>query len=106
MALFQIPPGWRRTSHAVRACFLGSDGKPTPDGAVVLGRLAKFCHANRSTTKVSLVHQQVDPIASAMAEGRREVWLMLQQYLTLNELDVIRAIASSDATQQSQDEPF
>lgn len=94
-----FPAGWRRHAMAVRACFLGPDGRPSADGAVVLGRLAKFCHADRSTLKVSLIRQQVDPIASAAAEGRREVWLMLQQYLTLSEADVLRAITAHEAVQ-------
>jgi hypothetical protein len=91
-----FPPGWRRQAAAARACFLDGEGKPTPDGAILLGRLAKFCYAQRSTVKVSLVLQQVDPIATAAAEGRREVWMLLQQYLTLSEADVLRATMTAD----------
>lgn len=92
----EFPPGWRRQAAAARACFLDGEGKPTPDGAVLLGRLAKFCYAQRSTVKVSLVLQQVDPIATAAAEGRREVWMLLQQFLNLSEGDTLRATLASD----------
>jgi len=97
-----FPPGWRRQAAAARACFLGDDGRPTPDGAILLGRLAKFCYAQRSTVKVSLVLQQVDPIATAAAEGRREVWMLLQQYLTLSEVDTLRATIASDSATQGE----
>lgn len=45
--------------------------------AKVLADLAKFCRANEST-----FHQ--DPRVHAVAEGRREVWLLIQNYLNLS----------------------
>ena len=42
----------------------------------VLADLAKFCRADQSTF-------HVDPRASAVLEGRREVWLRIQTYLNL-----------------------
>jgi hypothetical protein len=96
----EFPPGWRRQAAAARSCFLDGEGRPTPDGAILLGRLAKFCYAQRSTVKVSLVLQQVDPIATAAAEGRREVWMLLMQYLTLSEHDTMRATMASDSATQ------
>lgn len=105
--MFTLPAGWRPHSQAFRATFLGDDGRPTPASAIVLGRLAKFCHANRTTLKVSFARQQADPIATAAAEGRREVWLLLQQYLTLDESDVMRVMAAHDRAQESNDNtPF
>jgi hypothetical protein len=44
----------------------------------VLRDLAKFCRANESTFAK-------DPRAHAVLEGRREVWLRIQQYLRLTE---------------------
>jgi hypothetical protein len=47
-----------------------------PLAEVVLKDLARFCRAHESTF-------HVDPRAHAMAEGRREVWLRLQNHLNL-----------------------
>lgn len=47
-------------------------------GDEVLADLAKFCRANQSTF-------HPDPRAHAVAEGRREVWLRIQQHLRLTD---------------------
>lgn len=44
---------------------------------IVLKDLAKFCRAHESTFSP-------DPRAHAVLEGRREVWLKIQEYLQLN----------------------
>ena len=43
---------------------------------VVLADLAKFCRADRSTF-------HADPRVHAALEGRREVWLRIQEHLNL-----------------------
>jgi len=83
--------------NAYRAIFRPG-GMLTPAGEIVLADLAKFCRATVSTTAVSRVTGCVDPIASAQAEGRREVWLRLTQHLQLNDADIYRMM------QQQQDE--
>jgi len=80
-----------RKALAYRRTFLGDDGKPTTDGTVMLADLKAFCYADKSTTKVSPVSKMVDPIASAQAEGRREVWLRITQILYLDDR-IIQAI--------------
>lgn len=74
----------RRRRYSYRRLFLGEDGL-NADGQVVLADLAKFCRANSSTAVVSPVSRSVDPIAMAMAEGRREVWLRLMAHLHIDE---------------------
>lgn len=64
----RIALGDRR--YAYRATFKG------PLAEVVLKDLARFCRAHSST-------MHVDPRAHALAEGRREVWLRLQNHLQL-----------------------
>ena len=59
-----------------------------PATDIVLADLARFCYANRPTTVVSPISRQVDPIASAIAEGRREVWLRLMGHINLSD-DVV-----------------
>lgn len=48
------------------------------DAQFVLEDLAKFCRAHEATF-------QADPRAHALAEGRREVWLRIQQHLRLTD---------------------
>jgi hypothetical protein len=61
---------WARR-HQYQLCFR------SPPGQEVLKDLARFCRAHESTF-------HADPRAHAMAEGRREVWLRIQQHLNLS----------------------
>jgi hypothetical protein len=74
----------QRRKYAYRRLFLGDDG-PSADGQIILTDLAKFCKATQSTVVVSPISRQVDPIASAMAEGRREVWLRIMAHLHIED---------------------
>lgn len=57
--------------HAYRQTFKG------PNAEIVLADLARFCRAHEST-----FHENAR--AHALAEGRREVWLRLQNHLRLS----------------------
>ena len=65
----RIALGDRR--HAYRTTFKG------PLSEVVLKDLSRFCRAHESTF-------QPDARAHAVAEGRREVWLRIQNHLQLS----------------------
>lgn len=52
-----------------------------PNADAVLFDLARFCRANESTFNP-------DPYLSAVAEGRREVWLRIQRHLQLSPADL------------------
>jgi hypothetical protein len=71
-------------------CFLTPEGKPTAAGERVLKDLARFCRANQSTTVVSPLTRTVDPVASALAEGRREVFLRIVRHLYLDDAYLTR----------------
>lgn len=64
---------WARR-HAYRAVF-DIQGTRTED---VLRDLAKFCRAHASTA-------HLDPHMAARLDGRREVWLRIQQHLQLTD---------------------
>lgn len=57
----------------------------------VLQDLARFCRANQSTF-------HPDPRAHAVAEGRREVWLRIQQHLKLTDDQLWRVYGQSPPT--------
>lgn len=77
---------WRK--RAYRLTFLDADGNLNPTAKVVMTDLRKFCRATGSTVVVSPVTKQIDPIAMAMAEGRREVWNRIMAHLHVDEKQV------------------
>lgn len=83
---------------AYRRCLLQDTGLPTADGDVVLKDLARFCRAHHSTSIMSRTAGVIDPIASAQAEGRREVWLRILEHLHLEDRFIVnlREIATND----------
>lgn len=76
----------RRMSY--RRCFLGEDGKPHQDAERVLADLAKFCRALQSTAQVG-ADGKIDPIATHIAEGRREVFLRIQSQLGVDDRNLL-----------------
>ena len=60
---------------AVREAFRTTFFSPGPASEIVRRHLAKFCCVETSTVRISPMTGTVDPLATVMAEGRREVWL-------------------------------
>ncbi len=85
----------RRTCY--RAVFLTDRGELSPAGRVVIADLMKFCRGMTSTTVVSPTSGMVDPHASALAEGRREVLLRLLKELSVEPLEAMRIVREEDA---------
>lgn len=71
--------------QAYRRMFLTDDGELNEDAKVIMKDLRKFCRATTSTAMVSPVSGQIDPMAMAMAEGRREVFNRLNEFLHLSD---------------------
>lgn len=61
------------------------------DGEAVLMDLAKFCRAHTSTA-------HPDPHVAARLDGRREVWLRIQQHLHLDDESLWRLIHGAQPT--------
>ena len=62
---------------AVREAFRTTFFSPGPASEIVRRHLAKFCCMEASTVRISPMTGAVDPLATVMAEGRREVWLAI-----------------------------
>lgn len=75
----------RNRRKAYRRVFLADDSTLSRDATLVLADLKRFCRAAESTLMVSPVTGQVDPVATAAAEGRREVWLRIMAHLHLED---------------------
>jgi hypothetical protein len=82
--------------HAYRSVFLDADGNVNRNAEIVLADLRKFCRATSTTVMVSPVSKSIDPLAMAMAEGRREVWLRLIAHLHIDEKQVFNLEEPND----------
>lgn len=71
--------------QAYRRLFLTDQGELNQDAIIVMTDLRKFCRATGSTAVMSPIRGTIDPIAMAMAEGRREVFNRINEYLLLND---------------------
>lgn len=74
-----------RKRQAFRRMFLSDDGSLNQDAQVVMTELRRFCRATTSTAMVSPRTGEIDPIAMAIAEGRREVFNRINEYLHLDD---------------------
>jgi len=72
-------------SQAWKACLTDKSGNLTRSAEIALADLRRFCRGSTSTVTVSPISRTIDPLAMAMAEGRREVWLRIVNYLELDE---------------------
>lgn len=75
--------------HSYQRIFLTDEKGLKRDAQVVLADLKRFCRAMSSSICVSPVTGQVDPVATAAAEGRREVWLRIVAHLHLDDKTTI-----------------
>lgn len=91
---------WLDRRRAYRHTFLRSDdGKPDRATEAVLKDLARFCCANRTTIRISPVGRTIDPMAMAVAEGRREVFMRIAKYIHLTDADIARYQLDEGANQ-------
>ncbi len=72
---------WKHENRrrAFQACFLASSGQPTGEAEIVLGDLRRFCKVQDSSFVPG------DPYATALNEGRREVWNRILAHLYLSD---------------------
>ena len=73
----------KRKGVAYQAVFLDQRGEATAETAIVLADLMRFCRMWASTVTVS--NGRIDPLAMALAEGRREVILHIHNMLKLSD---------------------
>jgi hypothetical protein len=85
--------------HAYRSVFLDASGNPSRNAELVLADLKRFCRATSTTITVSPISKSIDPLAMAMAEGRREVWLRIQAHLLLDEKQVFNLQEPNDGNE-------
>jgi len=93
--------GLREKTRAYRACFRAAPhiaapwwkfwdrGELSPPGEQVLRDLARICYLHKTTASK-------DPIAMAVAEGRRQVWLHIKTQLSLTDDQISRLDPSQE----------
>lgn len=85
--------------QSYRRVFQDASGNISPDAEIVLADLRRFCRATSTTVTVSPISKTIDPIAMAMAEGRREVWLRIMAHLHIDEKQVFNLEEPNDGNQ-------
>ena len=88
-----------RRKLAYRRTFMDAEGRIGRDAEIVLADLKRFCRATSSTMVQSPVSRTIDPLAMAMAEGRREVWMRLVAHLHVDEKQVFNLTDIDDNNQ-------
>lgn len=88
----------RRTAY--RATFMDEHGQLTLYGAQVLNDLMKFCRFNTSTARASATSAKLDPIAIAIAEGRREVFLRIIGAMHLDQRKLIAMATETETNEE------
>lgn len=78
--------------RAWQQAFLNNDGTLNENGKRALKDLAHFCYADRTCIKMSPKSGTIDPIATAVAEARREVWLRITQAMNIDDKEIQRLI--------------
>ncbi len=84
-----------RLARAVKAAFLAPDRQTLNNhGREILADLRAFCRADASCVVVGR-DGRIDTHATAVAEGRREVWLRLIEHLHLDD-QTIQALVGDE----------
>ena len=82
---------WRHDQRlSYQEVFGYPDKVPTRSQATVLQDLRRFCFADKRTSQRGR-DGNIDAIATALLEGRREVWLRLRRFVDMSDqqLDII-----------------
>lgn len=80
--------------RAFKSLFLDENNRLKPDAKMVMSELAAFCYAGKPSHKISR-NGTIDPYATHVAEGRREVYLRIVAMLA-NDTDFHRALELMD----------
>lgn len=83
-----------RLSSSYQAVFNGQGDGLSQPGTDVMKDLAQFCHATKTTAYNGPAG--FDPIAAAMAEGRRQVYLRILANLRSNDAALLDKLLESE----------
>lgn len=95
VAFVRVRERLRRRATAYQQCFLGDRGEPHRAGGLVLADLRRFCRATAPAVQMA-PDGRVDPLASMLAEGRREVWLRIAKHLNLTDREIHQLTEDED----------
>lgn len=76
-------------SKAWKAMVLDPRGELTQNGKLILGDLAKFCHASIPATRMDAAGR-IDALATQQIIGRQEVYLRIAALLAVSDLQTQR----------------
>jgi len=78
-----------KVKQAYKALFIGDNGELNEHAKLIMEDLASFCRAHSSTAVMSPATKCIDPLASMLAEGRREAYMRIDQMVHLPDRIVV-----------------
>ena len=91
----QLPEAVSRALDALRVRKASYQSFKAMAGVPFLRDLANFCRANE-TCLVKDRNGKIDELATAVLEGRREVWLRIQQHFNLTSQQLLALYGGKD----------
>lgn len=76
----------------VRQLMLDNNDNFNEAAGILMRDLGKFCNMNKPTIRVSKITGVIDPIAMAVAEGRRETYLRILEILHFTDDNAVKMI--------------
>lgn len=83
-----------RKGSAYKECLQGQGGKLHEAGEIVMEDLARFCYGTKTTAIATA--NGIDPIASAQAEGRRQVYLRILAHLNMSDSAILESLSRTN----------
>lgn len=81
----KIQQVFQRKRWAYIRTFLGANGKPNPEAAIVLADLRRLARIDSGGIVVSPISRTVDPYASIYRAGLRDMYLRISNFIGLDE---------------------
>ena len=81
-----------RKRDIIKQLLLDNNDNFNPAARVLMAELSRFCYGNKTPVKVSKVTGTIDPIALAVAAGRREVLLRIMEILGFSDANALKMI--------------
>lgn len=81
-----------RKRDLVKQLLLDNKDNFNPGARVLMAELSRFCFVRKSAIKVSKITGSIDPIAMAVAEGRREVFMRIIDILGFSDEQALKML--------------
>lgn len=82
-----------RKRDIIRGLLMDDNDNYNPAAAVFMKEMNRFCYGSKPAVKVSKIMGTIDPIAMAVAEGRREVLMRIIELCGFTDDSAVKMIS-------------